>query len=726
MTINIPLAAEEEPEEADNVAVQRQWRKLLRLSRAGDASEHFLRAAGFDRGPWIAVAFMAGIAAWFVLDDTAAWTGMLLGLLVAALLAQLAWQNREDRVLLLLAAWVVTVAMALGMATIWARSTLIGAQPIERPLFATIDARVLERIEQPAQARVRLVLATREPESGRAIRVRLNVDKDKDSPQLAEGAIIRTKARLMPPAPPALPGAYNFARAAWFVGYAATGSAMGDILILQPATNAAVLASVQRSLSAHVRSRLGGSPGAIASALASGDRGAIAEADEEAMRNSGLTHLLSISGLHVSAVVGGVYFLAIRLLALWPWLVLRLRLPLVAAGAGALAGVGYTLLTGSEVPTVRSCIGALLVLAAVALGREPLSLRLLAAVAVTVLLLWPEALVSPGFQMSFASVLAIIALHSSQPAIRFLAHREEEGAGMRALRRGFMLLLTGLVIELALMPIGLFHFHKAGVYGALANVIAIPLVTFATMPLVAIGLLLDLGGLGGGAWWLAGKSLELLLGLAHWVSAQPGAVKSLPVMSWPVFALFVAGGLWLALWRGRVRLAGLPVAGVATALALTAHAPDILVMEDGAQLGIVDDAGRIIMLRESRSSYMRNNLMELSGARGDPMAIEQWPQARCSQDFCSVALRRGGRVWHLLVARSNLHIEEADLASACSQSDIVIAARWLPRSCRPRWLKADRSYLEKEGGIAIALEGPSVRTVAQGEGRHGWWRSRRD
>jgi competence protein ComEC len=337
-----------------------------------------------------------------------------------------------------------------------------------------------------------------------------------------------------------LPGGYDFARSAWFEGLAATGSVQGDIEILRPGEGGAPLASLQRRLSEHVRAQLSGSSGAIAAAFASGDRGAIASADEDAMRDAGLTHLLSISGLHVSAVIGAAYVLAISLLALWPWLALRVRLPLLAAGAGALAGIGYTLLTGAEVPTVRSCIGALLVLAALALGREPLSLRMLAVGAIAVLLLWPESLVGPSFQMSFAAVLAIVALHGSAPIRAFLAPREE-GMLARGGRHLSMLLLTGVVIELALMPIVLFHFHKAGIYGALANVIAIPLVTFVSMPLIALALVLDLIGAGAPAWWLAGKSLDLLLAIAHFTAAQPGAVKLMPQMSGVTFALLLGG-----------------------------------------------------------------------------------------------------------------------------------------------------------------------------------------
>jgi competence protein ComEC len=144
-------------------------------------------------------------------------------------------------------------------------------------------------------------------------------------------------------------------------GLMATGSVIGPVTVIAPAPPGTRLDAVRQRLADHIRARLGGSPGAIAAAFASGDRGSIAPGDEDAMRDAGLTHLLSISGLHVSAVVGAVYFLTARLLALVPFLALRLRVPLVAAAMGALAGIGYTLLTGAEVPTIRSCLGALLV-----------------------------------------------------------------------------------------------------------------------------------------------------------------------------------------------------------------------------------------------------------------------------------------------------------------------------------------------------------------------------
>lgn len=711
-------------EQGDAALQQPPWRKAARLSSVADAVDGFLGRAGFDRGPWLAVALATGIAAWFALPGPGWWVAAMASGLIVALGALALWRGVEGRSNLTLACVGAGLLVAFGVALIWTRSELAGARPIARPGSMVVTGAVLERIEQPADERVRLVLATRE-QTGRAIKVRVNVPLESDDPALREGAVVRLKARLMPPAPPMLPGGYDFARAAWFEGYAATGSAQGPVQVLRPAASQPLLAPLQRRLSEHVRSQLGGSPGAIAAAFASGDRGSISAADEEALRDAGLTHMLSISGLHVSAVIAGAYFLAITLLALWPWLTLRVRLPLAAAAVGALAGIGYTLLTGAEVPTVRSCVGAVLVLGALALGREPLSLRMLAVGAAFVLLLWPESLAGPSFELSFAAVMAIIALHASAPVRAFLAPREE-GWLTRIGRHAATLLLTGLVIEIALMPIVLFHFHRAGIYGAFANVVAIPLVTFGSMPLIALALLLDLVGLGAPVWWLAGKSLELLLWIAHLAAAQPGAVRLMPQMGWGTFALFIAGGLWLALWRGKARLWGLAAAALAIGLLLATPAPDLLIAGDGRNVGIATAEGRLLLLHDSRSEFTRDNFKELAGVEAEPVALAEWPGADCNADFCAVTLRRAGRDWRLLLSRSRYLVDAGVLAAACARADIVVSERWLPRTCLPKRLKADGRMLARTGGLSVVLADPlRVETVASSQGEHGWWRGTR-
>ncbi|HBM06406.1 MAG TPA: metal-binding protein, partial [Erythrobacter sp.] len=225
--------------------------------------------------------------------------------------------------------------------------------------------------------------------------------------------------------------------------------------------------------------------------------------------------------------------------------------------------------------------------------------------------LWPESLVGPSFQMSFAAVIAIVSLHNAAWVRSFLAPREESWLS-RLARRAAMLFLTGLVIEFTLIPIVLFHFHRAGLYGAAANLIAIPLVTFVSMPLVALALFLDLVGAGGPAWWLVGQSLDVLLAIAHFFAEQPGSVKLSPRIGMGTMALYIGGALWLALWQGRARLWGAVPIALSTILIVTAPVPDLLITRDGRDLGIASQADRLLVLRDSGGGYAQQNLLELA------------------------------------------------------------------------------------------------------------------
>lgn len=698
------------------------WNSARHLSRVLAGAERFLSDRQLEQAPWLVVAFACGIAFWFATPSAAWWAALCGGALFLAVGTCLAAPARRRYPYLARAAIVVPLCLALGCVTIWIRSETSGEPAIERPEAGTYLGRVLAREEQPALGRDRIVVALHARARARAIRVRLNVPRDlAPSAPVRVGDIIRFRARMMPPAPPMLPGGYNFARAAWFAGLAATGAVTGPVVVTSRGGRGAWLEAFRSDLARHIRERAGQRAAGIAVALATGDRGGIEAADAQAMRDAGLAHLLSISGLHVSAVIGAVYFACLRLLALVPWLALRVRLPLVAGAAGALAGVGYTVLTGGEVPTVRSCIGAILVLAALALGRDPLSRRTLAVAAFAILLVWPESLVGPSFQMSFAAILTLIALADAGP-VRHLVAPRPDGLPMRMLRAAAMLLLTGLAIELALMPIGMHHFHRAGLFGALANIVAIPLTTFVTMPLVALALCLDTIGLGGPAWLLASHSIDWLIDLAHFTASRPGAVMLLPGTAAGAFGLFTAGGLWLSLWSGRGRLMGLGAGLVGIGLLFVQPRPDILVSGDGRHVALVDSAhGNVYLLREDGSAYARDNLLEQAAVRASPLPIRRWPGAACNDDFCSLAMERGGRRWSILIARGKFAVPERALAAACDHSDVVIANRWLPGSCRPRWLKLDRAYLGQSGGVAIDLGSGTIRTVAQGEGRHGWW-----
>lgn len=655
---------------------------------------------------WIPVGIGAGITIWEYWGDGTLWSVLYFcaGLFLAAYAAG------GNGLFGSVVRWAALCILA-GFFAIFLRSAMVAEPPLKQMKISEFYAEIVKIEHLPARDIVRMEIKTGgHDDLPQQVRVNLKPERYRDA--FVPRAVIRLRARLVPPAGPSVPGAYDFSRRAWFSKIGATGTVLGEITLHKPSKNPPLLAAIRRDLAGHISRQLPTDSGAIAAALVTGDRGAITEADEEAMRNSGLAHLLSISGLHVTAVVGAIFLMVSRLMSLIPYIALRIPIPIAAAGLAALGAIAYTMLTGAQVPTVRSCIAALLILAALVFGREALSLRLVAFGAATVLLLWPESLAGPSFQLSFAAVSTIIILHDSKWVQRFAQPRDEHFAA-RFGRGIVILLLAGLAIELVLAPITLFHFHKTGLYGALANVIAIPLTTFVIMPFEALALIFDIAGLGWPFWWVVGQGIDIILGIARAVNAAPGAVTMLPAIPGWAFGCCVLGALWFGIFRTRMRYVGLPLFLCGLAGMITAPYPDILVTGDGKHLAIIDDSGRIALLRGRAGDYVRDTLRENAGIKADPVAIEDWPGARCSADACSIALSRGGRQWNIMAIRSRYLISLPQLAAACKRADIVVSERWLPKSCRPKWIKADGRTLVQTGGLAFYLRYFRAESVAE-------------
>jgi competence protein ComEC len=658
------------------------------------------------------VGFGGGIAAWFWLSGPSQWAGFLCFAAGLALIGWTARQGRAERAL----GW-FGLALSLGCALIWVRADLVAAPRLERPMIANFSATV-ERVETlAAKGDLRLTLAP----AGDILppRVRVSITEADVPIGIGQGAVVEVRARLQPPPSMALPGSHDFARDAWFRGIGGVGRAIGPLTVTRPAPGGG-LDTVRGKVDRHIRAALPGSSGTIATALATSDQGSISKIDAEAMRRSGLTHLLSVSGLHIAAVVGAAMFLSLRLLALSERLALRFNLVLVSAGFGALAGIAYTLFTGAQVPTVRSCIAALLVLAGIALGRDAISLRLIAVGALVVLMFRPEAIAGASFQMSFAAVTAIVALHSL-PSVRTFFQRRDEGLIARFVRAIAALIATGLAVELALIPLALYHFHRAGLYGVAANIIAIPLTTFVIMPLEAGALLLDTVGFGAPLWSATGFAIDLLLSMAHLVANSSGAVAMLPAMPRSAFGMMILGGLWLCLWTTRARSFGLISAAIGALWAAATPLPDLLVTGDGRHLALVGANGTPALLRDRTGEFVSDLMGEAAAYDGEPGFLAASDFARCSRDACIARIDRDGRSWHILATRSSTFMDWRKFIAACADADIVIADRKLPVQCAPRWLKLDRLALAQTGGLAIRFgETPRVDSVAARLGDHPW------
>lgn len=596
------------------------------------------------------------------------------------------------------------LAMSLGFVVAQWRTHEVAATSLNRALtFATIEGRV-DAVE-PAVRGPRVVLDVfsisrldRE-ETPSKVRLRLHAADAGVRP----GDVIRVRGRLTPPPSASYPGGYDFSRNAWFSGLGGVGFAFGpsERLASRPKGGLTerfqtLIASARADIADRLSERIEGPAGGVAAALATGLRGGIPEDVRENMRDSGLAHLLAISGLHIGLVAGFVFTLVRGGLALSPNLALRWPLKKIAAVAALLAAAIYMLLAGATVPTQRAFIMTAVVLVAMLLNRRGISLRLIALAATLVLLLRPEALLNVSFQMSFAATIALVAAYEAFWGRMRVATGESSFA--RRIAIYFLAVaFTTLIASLATAPFAVFHFNRLALLGIVANLVAVPVAALWVMPLEVLALLLMPFGLEGLVTPLLGWGVEVILATAASVSAWPLAAITVPAPQTIGLVVMTFGALWLTLWQGRWRLIGVVpvIAGLASAGGVAA--PDIMIA-DNAKLIAFRSAPDVLYLSNPRAqSFVRGIWERRTGNEdgvGFPNAGAGDTALRCDAQGCI------GQVGDQKIAfvSDPLAFEED-----CRTADIVVAEVPAPRACRGPEIVVDWFDLWRGGAHAIWL-----------------------
>lgn len=534
------------------------------------AIQDLLRAARPQAALWLPVLLGAGIALYFALPlEPPVWLAPVLLLPLALLL--LAARRAPGCPGWLQALPLALLALALGFQLAQLRSLAVAAPVLERELGPVRLEATVERVERQergrrlwlSEARVERLAAADTP-------VRLRVTLRGLEPAVAPGDRVALLAILRPPPGPATPGAYDFARQAWFLRLGAVGFALGDLERLgEGSVEAGLLArptrwrdGLRQAIAERVLAVLPDRRGAVAAALTVGERGAIPEPTLAALRDSGLAHLLAISGLHLGLAAGAVFFALRAGLAAWPAVALTRPIKKWAAVAALAAAFAYLQLAGASVTAQRAFVMVGVVLLAVLLDRSAVTLRLVAWAAVAVLALAPESLVSASFQLSFAAVVALVSAWELWRGWRETRRGGPRGESLWRLPAGYLaaLAFTSLIAGLATAPFAAFHFNRLALYGLVANLLAVPVAAFLVMPAALLALLAMPLGLDRPFLWLLGAGVEAILRIGDLVAGWPGAVALVPAMPAWGLAAVALGGLWLCLWRPpALRLAGVPL-----------------------------------------------------------------------------------------------------------------------------------------------------------------------
>jgi competence protein ComEC len=713
---------------ANGVAYPGAARGLETQARAGvlralaQAAQRNLGAEHERWLPWCVVAFGAGIAVYFALQTE---PSLLLAGLVGAAASFCAWGRPRGAGTALRFLCAMIAAGGLGFAAAKLRTLRIDAPVIARDMGPVRLTGRIESVDIRSDKRARIVLAPSTLGNGKTAlpdRLRLTLMGAKAVAAAQPGAVVSALAVLRPPPEPAMPHGYDFARWAYFHRIGGVGFTYGAPKPLEEAPPPGLLDSVRAqvenlrlAMTRRVTAAIPGADGNIAAALITGERGEIDEDDNQAYRDSGLAHVLSISGVHLALAGLGIFWAFRALLALWPWLALTQPIKKWAAIAAFASSSFYLAISGGGSPAVRSYLMLSMMLLGVLADRPALSMRAVALAALALLAYEPEDIVDPSFQMSFAAVIGLIALaewgasiaRNDTPAPSRIAFLWRKG---RRYVLGMMLAST--VATLATTPFAIYHFDRAAAYSLLANFLAEPVVAFVIMPFAAIAVILMPAGLEAAPLHLMGWGVHVMTAIAHWVADLPGATTL--VRAWPPAALvaIVFGGLWIALWRRRWRWLGLaPIAMALSAIFATAP-PDLFIARDGQSMAVRGTDGALVVLAAKPDEYTAEQWLLRDGDRRDVAAARA--DAHCDELGC-VAKAKDGRV----VA---LSLHAGALADDCARAKVVVSAVPVRTPCKGPDLVLDRFDVARDGAVAVTFgaNGIAVETVAAMRGKRPW------
>ncbi len=610
-------------------------------------------------------------------------------------------------------------AVVCGLLAGGIRNASVRAPVLDFRYYGPVEARVV-KIDRSASDATRLTLdrvrLDRVAPAKMPERIRISLHGDQPFVAPVPGQRLAMTAFLSGPEGPVEPGGFDFRRMAWFDRLGAVGYTRAPALPLPDEVAVAggheggggvIVQKMRRAISTWVQAGIPGEPGAFAAAITTGDRAAMSRETIQTLRDSNLAHLLAISGLHMGLLTAFVYAALRYALALVPGLADTVPIRKIAAVGALQAGAVYLALSGGSIATERAFIMVSVMFGAVLLDRRALTLRAVALAATLILLVQPESLTEPGFQMSFSATIALVYI--------FGELRDWRGwRPPRWMQPVTGVLLSSAVAGLATAPFAAAHFNQVSYYGLLANMLAVPVMGIAVIPLAVIAALAAPFGLGSLPLWLMQWPIRWILAVAATVSGLDGAVGQVPTPGPLVLPLVAAGGLTFVLLRGLPRLAGVAPLVIAFALWADAERPSVLVAPSGGLVGVMTPEGRA-----------------LSKPRGDGFTASVWLENDgdpAEQD--AAAARRGfsGEKGALYADLGPLRLAALSgrgaterVPAACAEADVVVVST--PVEMPPAGCDVyDEQRLFETGALALWLTGGGLRieSVADHAGRRPW------
>ncbi len=514
------------------------------------------------------------------------------------------------------------------------------------------------------------------------------------------GQRVEMLAALNPPSGPIVPRGFDFEQQSFFKRLGAVGFTYREPVIIAQNTEHSgsifwenlrlfVSDQVKKSLPSHLQG--------VVITFMTGEKSSIAEPDLIAMRESGLAHLLAISGLHVGLVAGFVFFFVRLSLVLIPDMALKYPIKKWAAAIALIAAFCYMLLVGASIPTQRAMMMTGIALFAIIMDRSPFSLRMVALAAFIILIFYPHMLISASFQMSFAAVTALVGFYSCFRTQIQMLYRDA-GWIKKAVLYIAGIALTTLIAGGATALYGLYHFQTWSVYSALANILAMPMVGIMVMPAAVLSYLLMPLGLSQYPLLLMGFGIDWVLYIAHSVADLEGAVVKIAAFSSYCLGAATFGGLLIICGPHFYRFIGAVIMGITIiVMVMTPSYSRLFIAEKFKLIGLYDvNLQTLYVDTPQREKYTRKNWSRLLGLEdNDVKPLEKHPSILCDHQACRLKIND---------INISLLKDKYVQSQECQWADIVIFEYYItPQLCRSA-LIIDKSTSDEGGALQITFK----------------------
>ena len=573
---------------------------------------------------WLPVSFAAGILLYFSLPKTPPlWLGFP-GLLLFAVSAFLEFKVRKKVFISFF-----ILFFALGFILISVRAEIL-YEPIlpkktkSLEITGVIDKTDISGSGQRLTFHHPLIEGMKQEETPAYIRVKVNTLKVR----YKAGDTVRLKAVLMPPPMPSVPGGYDIPRKFYFQQLGATGYAVSKVTVLHEAEGLdGIIYRLRQSINFRFLQNMEKREAGVAMSLVTGEQGGNDKKLAEAYRSSGIAHILSVSGLHMSMLAALVFGVLRFILAFIPAVSLHYDTKKISAVVAIIVAFIYLLISGANIPAVRAFIMVLIVLLAVVANRRSLSMRSVAIAFMLILIIYPESIVSAGFQMSFAAVFALIATfetsvsHFHKRISLFRASPKKSKSVIAIVKNIFLFVISWIVITFitdfvassATLPFCVYHFDRVAVYSFITNLITAPILGIIVMPFLLLGSLMMPFNMEGIFLKVAELGIYWINQTAFWVKGFDNSVYVMPAMPAWVLLCVTVGGFWLCLWKSKIRLLGFIPMGLIFLYPYFYTPPDVLASQGGKMFAVLSSDGKL-MIEDGRANKMtRENWLSKNG-----------------------------------------------------------------------------------------------------------------